>query len=159
DRGARALASDVHRHRRAMRLAPAATAGGRERAGEPGPVQRLDLEGHRPQVAVVRAQEEAMQPPRTVVISRDHSLPGRGAGRRRRLPGENRRNEERRQADNPGARPAQLSHSPNSSVALPARAMIITPNRARPSRKNSTRMKPLALRANRVLSSAVTRSM
>src|SRR5437667_480557 len=142
-------------------LAPAAPTGGRQPAREPGQVQHLDLDGCPPQVAVVGTQEQAMEPPCAVVRSRNHGLPGRRARLSRRLPGETHRRERgcESEPDPARSRPAQLSHSPNSSAAFPARSTMMTPSRARPSRRISTRMNPLALRANRVLSSAVTRSM
>ena len=95
------------------------------------------------------AQQEAMQPPRLVARSGNYGPPGRRVGRGRRLPVKPDGCERHREWEpDPPARPTQLSHSPNSSVAFPARSTTITPKRARPSRRNATRINPLALRAN-----------
>ncbi len=146
-----------------LRLAPAAASGGREAAGEAGQVEHLDVDGRRPQVAVMRTEEQTMQPPCAVARPCDDRLSGGRAGRcpgGLRRDGHRRQRQRRRERQDQGdvSRPAQLSHRANASAAAPRRSTTITPSRARPSRSTSTRMNPLALCANRVPSMAVTRS-
>src|SRR5207247_1239084 len=60
-------------------LAPAAAGARRPAAGHARQVEHIDLEGRGPQVAVVGAQQQAVEPPRPVVRARDDR---RSAGRR-----------------------------------------------------------------------------
>src|SRR2546426_5666494 len=142
-----------------LRLAPAAAAARREPARESGQVEHLDLERRGPEIAIVGAEHEAMEPSRPVVRARDDRLSHRRA-RRHRLPRGARRRQTRREPEGePGPpRAAHSSHSANASVPPPERSTMITLRRARPPRRNATRMNPLARFAKRVPSSAVTRS-
>src|SRR2546430_3655006 len=117
------------------------------------------LERRGPEVAIVGAEHEPMEPSRLVVRSRHH---GGGAGGRsprdRRLRGAGRRCHRQGEPQPEPPRWVHWSHSANASTPPPERSTTVTPTRARPSCRDSTRLNPLALRAKRVLSSAVTRS-
>src|SRR5438445_7684606 len=142
-----------------LRLAPAAAAARREPAGEARQVENFDIHGRGPEVAVVGAQQQTVEPARAVLRARDDRLSACRV-RRTGLPGDARRRQGRRdaQGERGPARAAHSSHRANASVPRPERSTTMTLRRARPSRRNSTRMNPLARFAKRVLSSAVTRS-
>src|SRR5437773_4017613 len=142
-----------------LRLAPAAAAAWREPARESRQVEHLDLERRRPEVTVVRAQQQPVEPARAVVRARDDRLSACRV-RRTGLPGGARRRQGRRDAQGERGPPraAHSSHSANASVPPPERSTTITLRRARPSPRTSTRMNPLARFAKRVPSSAVTRT-
>src|SRR2546425_7865717 len=99
-----------------------------------------------------------MEPSRAVVRSRHHVRAGGRLGRDRRLRGAGRRCHRQGEPQPEPPRWVHWSHSANASTPPPDRSTTVTPRRARPSCRNSTLMNPLALRAKRVLSSAVTRS-
>ena len=141
-------------------LTPATAAGGSQPAAEARQVDYRDLDGRAPEVAVMRTQQDAMQPPRAVMCAGDDGASLRRHRATGRLSAEGGRRQRRRepQAEERPTRSAQSIHSPKASAADPSRSTTITPSRARPSRRKSIRMKPLALRAKRVRSSATTRS-
>src|SRR3989442_5973590 len=142
-----------------LRRAPAAAAAGGQPARESGQVEHLDLERRGPEIAIVGAEHEAVEPSGSVVRSRHHrDVAGGRRPHDRRLGGQG-REYDRHGEPQPGAsRRVQSSHSAKASTPRPERSTTVTLRRARPSRRNSTRMNPLARFAKRVLSSAVTRS-
>src|SRR2546426_8591152 len=93
-----------------------------------------------------------MEPSRAVVRSRHHVRAGGRLGRDRRLRGARRRCHPQGEPQPEPPRWVHWSHSANASTPPPDRSTTVTPRRARPSCRNSTRMNPLALRAKRVLS-------
>src|SRR5438445_562298 len=79
------------------RLAPAAAAARREPAGEARQVEYFDLHGRGPEVSVVGAQQQPVEPARAVLRARDDRLSACRV-RRTGLPGDARRRQGRRDA-------------------------------------------------------------
>src|SRR2546425_4421629 len=106
-----------------LRLASAATAARREPARESGQIEHLHLERRGPEVAIVGAEHEPMEPSRLVVRSRHH---GGGAGGRSprdpRLRGAGRRCHRQGEPQPEPPRWVHWSHSANASTPPPERS-------------------------------------